>query len=95
MMGVVLLITCGLGWGGGFVDCEVWGYSKLKTTLSVDIVRVEFSLNGLPDNAVHIYGFLGEYGGTVELNVMSLANIMLSYAGLIQMFHSDVPFMLL
>jgi hypothetical protein len=28
-----------------------------KATLSVDIVRAEFNLSGLPDIAVHISGF--------------------------------------
>jgi hypothetical protein len=32
---------------------------------SVDIVRVEFNLSGLPDNAVHISGFRGEDGRIV------------------------------
>jgi hypothetical protein len=34
------------------------------------MVTVEFSLNGLPDNAVHISGFCGEDGRIVELNAL-------------------------
>jgi hypothetical protein len=40
-----------------------------KATLSADIVRMKFNLNGLPNNAVHISNFRGEDGRTVELNV--------------------------
>jgi hypothetical protein len=40
--------------------------TETKATLSVDIARVEFNLNGLPDNAVHISGFRGEDGRIVE-----------------------------
>jgi hypothetical protein len=32
-------------------------FAETEATLSVDIVGVEFNLNGLPDNAVHISGF--------------------------------------
>jgi hypothetical protein len=34
-------------------------FTETEATLSVDIVRVEFSLNGLPHNAVLITGFRG------------------------------------
>jgi hypothetical protein len=57
-----------------------------KATLSVDIVRVEFNLNGLPDNAVHLSGFRGEDGKIVELNVVSLVNNVFSYGRLVRMF---------
>jgi hypothetical protein len=40
----------------------------------VDIVGVEFNLNGLLDNAVHVSGFRGEDGRIVELNVVSLVD---------------------
>jgi hypothetical protein len=33
---------------------------------------MEFNLNGLPDNEVHISGFHGEDGRIVELNVVSV-----------------------
>jgi hypothetical protein len=33
---------------------------------------VEFILNGLPENEVHISGFYGEDGRTVELNAVSM-----------------------
>jgi hypothetical protein len=49
-----------------------------KGTLSVDIVRMEFNLNGLPDNAVHISGFRGEDGSIVELNAVSLVDTVFS-----------------
>jgi hypothetical protein len=35
---------------------------------------VEFNLNGLPDNVVHISGFRGEDGSIMELNTMSLVD---------------------
>jgi hypothetical protein len=41
---------------------------------SVHIVRVEFNLSGLVNNAVHVSGFCGEVGGTVELNAVPLAS---------------------
>jgi hypothetical protein len=40
---------------------------------SLDIPGVEFNLNGLPENAVHISGFRGEDGSIVKLNAMSLS----------------------
>jgi hypothetical protein len=52
----------------------------------VDIVRVEFNLNGLPNNAAHIFGFLGEDGSIVELNAVSLVDTVFSYGRLVRMF---------
>jgi hypothetical protein len=40
---------------------------------------VEFNLNGLPDNTVHISGFHGEDGSIVELNAMTLVDTVFSY----------------
>lgn len=57
--------------------------TEAKTTLSDDTVRVEFNLNGLPNSGVHVAGFCGEDGSTVEL-----------YA-LVRIFQSDVQLMLL
>jgi hypothetical protein len=54
--------------------------------LSVDIVGVEFNLNGLPDNAVHISGFRSEDGRIVELNAVSLVVTVFSYGRLVRMF---------
>jgi hypothetical protein len=42
-------------------------YPETKATLPVDIVRVEFNLNGLHDNALNISGFCDEDGRSVEL----------------------------
>jgi hypothetical protein len=56
---------------------------------------VEFNLNGLPDNAVHITGFRGEDGSIVELNAMFLVDTVFSYGRLVRMFYSYVPLMLL
>jgi hypothetical protein len=53
---------------------------------TVDIVRVEFDLNGLPDNAIHISGFRGEDGRIVKLNAMSLVDTVFSYGRLVRMF---------
>jgi hypothetical protein len=64
----------------GFHDLQT------KTTLSVDIVGVEFNLNGLPDNAVHISDFRGEDGRIVELNAVSLVDTVFSYGRLVRMF---------
>jgi hypothetical protein len=47
---------------------------------------VEFNLNGLPDNAVHISGFQGEDGRIVELNAVSLVDTVFSYGRLLRMF---------
>jgi hypothetical protein len=40
---------------------------------------VEFNINGILDNAVHISGFLGEDGRIVELNAVSLVDTVFSY----------------
>jgi hypothetical protein len=47
---------------------------------------MEFNLNGLPDNAVHISGFRGEDGRIEELNTMSLVDTVFSYGRLVRMF---------
>jgi hypothetical protein len=56
-----------------------------ESTLPVDIVGVEFNLNGLPDKAVHISGFRGEDGSILELNTMSLVDTVFSYGRLVRM----------
>jgi hypothetical protein len=53
---------------------------------SLDIVGVEFNFDGLPDNAVHISGFLGEDGSFEELIAMSLVDTVFSYGRLVRMF---------
>jgi hypothetical protein len=53
---------------------------------SLDIVRVEFNLSGLPDSAVHISGFRGENGRIVELNAVSLVDTVFGYGRLVRMF---------
>jgi hypothetical protein len=45
---------------------------RQKPPLSVDTVRVEVNLNGLPDNVVHISGFCGKDGITVGLNTVAV-----------------------
>jgi hypothetical protein len=57
-----------------------------KATLSVDIVRVEFNVSGRPHNVVHTSGFGGEDGSVVELNAVSMVDIVFSYGRLIRMF---------
>jgi hypothetical protein len=59
---------------------------RQKTTLSIDIVMVEFSLNGFPNNAVHMSGFRGEDGRIVELNSVSLVDTVFSYSQLVRVF---------
>jgi hypothetical protein len=56
-----------------------------ETTLSVDIVGVEFNLNGLSNNAVLIYGFRGEDGRIMELNSVFLVNVVFSYGRRVRM----------
>jgi hypothetical protein len=56
---------------------------------------VEFNLNGLRNNAVHISGLRGEDGITVELNAVCLVDTVFSYGRLVRVFQSDVPLMLL
>jgi hypothetical protein len=55
---------------------------------------VEFNLNGLPDNAVHLSGFRGEDGRIEELNAVSLVVTVFSYGRLVRMLQSYVPLML-
>jgi hypothetical protein len=52
---------------------------RQNPTLSVDIVGVEFNLNGLPDNVVPVSVFRGEDGGIMELNAMFLVDTVGSY----------------
>jgi hypothetical protein len=47
---------------------------------------VEFNLNGLPDNAVHLSGFRGEDGSIVELNAMTLVDTVFKYGRLVWIF---------
>jgi hypothetical protein len=54
-------------------------FIETEATLSVDIVGVEFNLNGLSDNVVHISGFHGKDGRIVELNAVSLVDAVFSY----------------
>jgi hypothetical protein len=61
-------------------------FTKIKAIISVDIVSVEFNLNGLPDKSVHISGFRGEDGRTVELNAVSVVDALISYGRLVRMF---------
>jgi hypothetical protein len=61
-------------------------FTETEATLSADIVRVEFNLNGLRDNAVHISGFRGEDESIVELNAVSLVDTVFSYGRLVRMF---------
>jgi hypothetical protein len=73
---------------------ETPGLAETKTSLSVNIARVEFHLDGLRNNAVHISGFHGEDGRIVELNSVFLADTVFSYGRLLLMFQSDVLLML-
>jgi hypothetical protein len=61
-------------------------FTEPKATLSVDIVRVEFNLNSLLNNVVHISGFCGEDGRIVELNVVSVVDTVFSYGQVVRMF---------
>jgi hypothetical protein len=60
-------------------------FTETEATLSVEIVGMEFNLNGLPDNAVHISGFRGEDGRIAELNAASLVDTVFSYGRLVRM----------
>jgi hypothetical protein len=53
--------------------------------------KVEFNLNGLPDNAVHISGFRGEDGSIVELNAVSLVYTVFSYSRFVWGCAVDAP----
>jgi hypothetical protein len=44
---------------------------ETKTHLSVHIVGMELNLNGLPNDAIHVSGLIGQDGGTVKLNAVS------------------------
>jgi hypothetical protein len=50
-------------------------FTETKATLSVDIVRVEFNLSGLPINVVHTSGTCGEDRRIVELNAVSVVDL--------------------
>jgi hypothetical protein len=52
---------------------------RQKATLSVHIVWVEFNLNGIYNNAIHISVFHGEDGRIVEMNAVSLVDTVFSY----------------
>jgi hypothetical protein len=54
---------------------------------------VEFKLNGIPNNSIHVSGLCGEDGGIVELNVVCLADTVFSYGQLVWMFQSAMPLM--
>jgi hypothetical protein len=53
---------------------------------SVYILKVEFNLNGFPDNAVHISGFRGQDGRIVELNAIYVVDTLFNYGQLLRMF---------
>jgi hypothetical protein len=40
---------------------------------------MEFNLNGLPNDAIHVLGFSGEDGGIVKLNAVSQVGPVFSY----------------
>jgi hypothetical protein len=40
---------------------------------------MELNLNGLPNDSVHVSGFIGEDGGFVELNTVSQVDGVFSY----------------
>jgi hypothetical protein len=70
-------------------------FAEINTTLSVNTVRVDFNLNALPNNVVHVSGFCGEDKGTVKLIVVSLVDTVFSYGRLVRIFLSDVVLMFL
>jgi hypothetical protein len=53
---------------------------------SLDIVRAEFNLNDLLNNAVHISDFRGEDIRIVELNAVYLVDTVFSCGRLVRMF---------
>jgi hypothetical protein len=53
--------------------------AEANTNLSVHAVGMELNLNGLPNDAVHVSGFIGEDGGFVELNAVSQVDGVFSY----------------
>jgi hypothetical protein len=65
----------------GFHDLQ-----RKKPTSLLILLRVEFNLNGLPDNVVHIFVFRGKDGRIVELNAVSVLDTMFSYSPLIGIF---------
>jgi hypothetical protein len=54
-------------------------FTATKAALSVDTVKMEFNLNGLHNNVVHVSDFHGEDGSIVELNVVYLVHTVFSY----------------
>jgi hypothetical protein len=56
---------------------------------------MEFNLNHLRDNVIHISGFCGEDTGVFKLNVMSQVDTMLCHGSLIRIFQMDMRLMLL
>jgi hypothetical protein len=88
--------SCSFGGGGGITVNramvfreQIRGFHDLlreNPLFSVDTLRGEVTLHGLPNNTVHISGFRGEDGSIVKLNVVSLVNTVFSDIGLVQMF---------
>jgi hypothetical protein len=52
---------------------------RKKNKFSVHTVGMEFNLNGLPNDAIHVSGFSGEDGGFVRLNAVSQVDGVFSY----------------
>jgi hypothetical protein len=60
--------------------------ARQKPNSLLILLSVEFKLNGLPDNTVHISGFRSEDGRTVELNAVSQVDTVFSYDRPVRIF---------
>ncbi|PNF14549.1 hypothetical protein B7P43_G14957 [Cryptotermes secundus] len=56
---------------------------------------MQFNLNCLPNDAIHIVGLGGEDGGVLKLNAVYQIDAAFSYGRLVRLFETDVPLMLL
>jgi hypothetical protein len=56
---------------------------------------MELNLNGLPNDAIHIFGHGSKDAGIVKLNVVSQVDAVFSHGCLVWMFKTDVPLVLL
>jgi hypothetical protein len=61
------------------VDEELPQQSYAKAIFSVQIVVVQFNLNGLPDHLFHISGLGGQDAGVLKLNVVAHFDAVLSH----------------
>jgi hypothetical protein len=56
---------------------------------------MELNFSGLTSDAIHVLGLSGKDGGIMKPDVVSQVDAVFSHGGLVWMFNTDVPLMLL